>query len=285
LSKRILSGLQRNLQRDYDVWQKLTYGTKINTRDFELGISQKRYAIMQTCDLEWANLDQSFLEKVDLNNPQDLLLRAVEHFQNRIVLASSFSLEDVTIIDMVSEMSKTIRIIALDTGRLDDETYECAQRVIDKYGVHIEWFPPDAAMVKKLIDEKGLYSFRDSIEARKECCFIRKVLPLQTALQGVDAWVTGQRQEQSVTRANLPVIQDDIEHGHILKLNPLASWSLEDVKSYVEEHRVPYNRLYDQSYQSIGCAPCTRATKPGEHERAGRWWWESAEQKECGIHR
>ena len=178
----------------------------------------------------------------------------------------------------------TPRVFAIDTGRVPEETYECAEAVGRRYGVEIEWHVPDQKQIEDLISRKGLFSFRQGIDERKECCFIRKVLPLENALQGLNAWITGQRREQSETRSEVSQIEIDLAHGSIVKLNPLAYWSLADVKHYVSVNNIPYNRLYDQGYTSIGCAPCTRAIREGEHERAGRWWWEDPEHKECGLH-
>jgi phosphoadenosine phosphosulfate reductase len=153
-----------------------------------------------------------------------------------------------------------------------------------RYGIEIEVYAPLAGSVQYLVSTKGPNSFYESVENRKECCFIRKVEPLNRALSGAGAWVTGLRRQQSVTRDNLPQIETDADHGGILKASPLADWTEEQVWEYVREHKVPYNRLHDQGFRSIGCAPCTRAVLAGEDLRAGRWWWESPEQKECGLH-
>jgi phosphoadenosine phosphosulfate reductase len=176
------------------------------------------------------------------------------------------------------------RVFALDTGRLPDETYMTAERVRAKYGVEIEWFFPAQAPVENLIRLKGLYSFRDSLDDRHECCGIRKVEPLGRALAGLDAWITGLRREQSVTRTEAAEVELDGTHGGIAKVNPIIAWSADQVRAYAVEHRVPIHPLHDKGYPSIGCAPCTRAVAPGEHPRAGRWWWENPENKECGLH-
>jgi phosphoadenosine phosphosulfate reductase len=215
---------------------------------------------------------KGLFESVDLQNPLAVLAATLNYFGSHVALASSFSLEDMALIDMILKLEPSARIIALDTGRLNDETYECAEKIRLKYGCKIEWYFPDEKKVEKLLTEKGLYSFRESIEDRQECCHIRKVEPLTRALNGLGAWITGQRQQQSSTRSNLQIVEVDEAHGFILKINPLAYWSFERAKEYVNTHSTPYN------------APCTRASKPGEDERAGRWWWEESAHKECGIH-
>lgn len=223
-------------------------------------------------------------EGVDLGEPTAVLERALELYHPRIVLASSFGLEDVALIHMLMTLRNDARVFALDTGRLNPETYECAEEIRKRYGLQVEWYFPLNDTVEHLEREKGLFSFRESVDNRKECCFIRKVEPLKRALSDVDAWITGLRREQSVTRTELSVVESDEAHGGIAKLNPLAGWTLEDTWAFVRKHNVPYNRLHDMGYPSIGCAPCTRAIRPGEEQRAGRWWWEMPEHKECGLH-
>jgi phosphoadenosine phosphosulfate reductase len=202
-----------------------------------------------------------------------------------VKLACSFSVEDVVVIDLIRELNLPIGIFALDTGRLNEETYEVAEAVRERYGVSIDWHFPERAAVEKLEREKGLFSFRTSLENRHECCRIRKVEPLGRALAGLAGWVTGMRREQSVTRAEIAPIEIDAAHGGILKINPLVSWTEAEVWAYAEKRRIPLNRLHKLGYPSIGCAPCTRAIKAGEHPRAGRWWWEDPENKECGLHK
>lgn len=223
-------------------------------------------------------------DSVNTANLDDVLAYAVNTFHPKLTLASSFGLEDVALIHALTAIRKDIRVFALDTGRLPEETYECADRIRDRYGIAIDWYFPQAAKVEALEKSKGLFSFRESVENRLECCGIRKVEPLNRALKDVDAWITGQRREQSITRTALNVLERDPGHGGIWKFNPLADWTLDDVWAYVREHKIPYNRLHDQGYPSIGCAPCTRAIAPGEDQRAGRWWWENPEHKECGLH-
>ena len=222
--------------------------------------------------------------EVDPTDLQAVLQFAVESFHPRLTLASSFGLEDVALIHALKQVHDAPHVFALDTGRLPEETYECADRIRQRYGINIRWYFPNTAAVQTLERAKGLYSFRESVENRRECCGIRKVEPLSRALKDKAAWITGQRREQSITRDTLEVLETDPAHGGIWKFNPLATWTLADVRAYVEEHNIPYNRLHDQGYPSIGCAPCTRAVAPGEDQRAGRWWWEAAEHKECGLH-
>ncbi|HEY0709586.1 MAG TPA: phosphoadenylyl-sulfate reductase, partial [Polyangia bacterium] len=173
---------------------------------------------------------------------------------------------------------------ALDTGRLPEETYQTADRVRDKYGIEIEWLFPEHVAVETLLRKKGPYSFMDSLDNRHECCGIRKVEPLGRILSTLDGWVTGLRRDQSVTRAETPPVELDRGHGGIAKLNPIIAWSNEELWAYADAQRVPVHPLHRKGYPSIGCAPCTRAVQPGEHPRAGRWWWENPESKECGLH-
>ncbi|MDO3377670.1 phosphoadenylyl-sulfate reductase [Geoalkalibacter halelectricus] len=221
----------------------------------------------------------------DQHSPQAILRAGLQAAGGPVALACSFSVEDVVIIDLLQEVAPATPIFALDTGRLNEETYETAEAVRERYGVHIDWYFPERAAVEQLERDKGLFSFRESLENRKECCRIRKVEPLGRALAGLSGWITGLRREQSVTRDALEPLEIDAAHGGILKINPLAFWSSAQVWEYAERRRIPVNRLHRQGYPSIGCAPCTRAVQPGEDERAGRWWWENPEHKECGLHR
>ena len=218
------------------------------------------------------------------SQPRDVLGWAAGEFHPDMALACSFSAEDIVLMDILLGVKPGGRVFAIDTGRLNEETYAVAEEVRERYGISIEFHSPEREAVEWLEREKGLYSFRESLEGRHECCRIRKVEPLERALKGLKAWITGLRQEQSVTRTELQALEVDEAHGGIFKVNPLARWSSEQVWDYVKEHNLPYNRLHDQGYPSIGCAPCTRAISPGEHPRAGRWWWENPEDKECGLH-
>ena len=222
--------------------------------------------------------------RLGTSDPQAVVRWAVERFGARLAIASSFSIEDCVVIDMAFKVNRGVRVFALDTGRLPEETYLTAERVIGKYGISIEWQFPDREPVQTLERTKGLYSFRESLDNRHECCGIRKVVPLNRVLADLDAWVTGLRREQSVTRTDTPAIEYDEGHGGLAKLNPLIEWSMDQVRAYAVANKVPIHPLHDQGYPSIGCAPCTRAIKPGEHPRAGRWWWEDPEYKECGLH-
>ncbi len=221
----------------------------------------------------------------DNATPQEILRVGVEAAKGPVKLACSFSVEDLVIIDMAANAGVPIGIFALDTGRLNEETYEVAEALTERYRVSIDWYFPKHENVERLEREKGLFSFRESLENRHECCRIRKVEPLGRALAGLAGWITGLRREQSVTRTGLSAIEPDEANGGILKINPLLDWSEELVWDYAKRHGVPFSRLYGLGYRSIGCAPCTRAVAPGEHARAGRWWWEDPAHKECGLHR
>jgi phosphoadenosine phosphosulfate reductase len=199
------------------------------------------------------------------------------------VFASSLAAEDMVLTDLILKAKLPIGIFSLDTGRLHQETLAVVDAVKDIYGYEIAVFRPDPAAVDAYVSGKGLNAFYDSIDLRRECCHIRKVEPLGRALAGKRAWITGQRRAQAATRAALAVQEDDPAHG-MVKFNPLADWSEQDVWDYLRANKVPYNVLHDQGYPSIGCAPCTRAIQPGEDVRAGRWWWENPESKECGLH-
>lgn len=215
---------------------------------------------------------------------QEALAWALERFHPKIAFASSFGAEDMVVIDMLMTLNPTARVFTLDTGRLPSETYSLMEAIRERYGLSIEVYFPQAATVETMVREHGVNLFYKSVENRKRCCGIRKVEPLGRALAGLDAWITGLRREQAVTRTEIQKVEVDADHGGIIKINPLADWTEEQVWTYIQTHHVPYNALHDQGYPSIGCAPCTRAVKPGEDPRAGRWWWENPETKECGLH-
>jgi len=217
--------------------------------------------------------------------PAEILKTGIEAANGPVSLACSFSLEDVAIIDIAHQAGLALGVFAIDTGRLNEETYEVAEALVERYRLKIDWYFPRHEDVQKVECEKGLFSFRESLENRHECCRIRKVEPLSRALKELKGWVTGMRREQSVTRVDLAAIEEDALNNGIIKINPLIDWSESQVAKYVEEHNLPVNRLFKQGFRSIGCAPCTRAVQPGEDARAGRWWWESPEHKECGLHR
>ena len=219
--------------------------------------------------------------------PADILQVALERFSPDLTISFSGA-EDVVLVDMAHRTGMPFRVFTLDTGRLHPETLEFMERVRERYAVDVEAYSPQPEAVQALVRAKGLFSFyRDGHE---ECCGIRKVEPLRRALAGVRAYVTGQRRDKSPgTRAAIPVVQLDPGFSSdparpLVKWNPLANWTAAKVGRYIAEHDVLYNPLHDRGFKSIGCAPCTRATNPGEHERAGRWWWEEATKKECGLH-
>ncbi len=207
-----------------------------------------------------------------------------ERFGERAGLACSFGAEDVVLVDLLCRAGARSRVFAIETGRLHEATYEAMDRIREHYGTQIDVYYPRHEDVERMLALGGPYSFRKSLEARHECCRVRKVEPLERALSGLAAWMTGLRREQSVTRAAVETIERDEAHNGIVKINPLIDWTSDQVWDYIREHKVPYNRLHDEGFPSIGCEPCTRAVAPGEHPRAGRWWWESPEHKECGLH-
>lgn len=218
-------------------------------------------------------------------SPQKILERALSLYDN---IAISFSgAEDVVLIDMAHKINKDIKVFSLDTGRLHSETYQFIDRVRKHYGIPIEVMYPDTAQVEALVQEKGLFSFYE--DGHKECCDIRKVAPLRRKLGTLDAWITGQRKDQNPsTRASVPVVQVDTAFSsperQLVKFNPLANWSSAEVWMYIRAFEIPYNTLHERGFISIGCEPCTRAVLPNQHEREGRWWWEDAGKKECGLH-
>ena len=218
------------------------------------------------------------------------LVAATQATLNRIadefspaVFASSLAAEDMVLTDLILRTKLPIGIFSLETGRLHKETLGMLDRIKETYDYEVKLFKPEPAAVDAYVQQNGLNAFYDSVEMRKECCRIRKVEPLKRALADNKAWVTGQRRAQSTTRASLEVQENDEGHG-MVKFNPLADWSEEDVWNYIRSNNVPYNPLHDKGYPSIGCEPCTRAIQPGEDVRAGRWWWENPESKECGLH-
>ena len=231
---------------------------------------------------------KTLIEKIQQIDPHDasaILREAISYYGDRVVMATSFQLGGLVLLDMVHRLEKQIRVFSLDTGRLPEETYQCAEQVRLRYGITVEWVFPRHEAVEALIREKGMYSFRESVGNRKECCGIRKVEPLARALEGAEAWITGRRMDQSESRKEINIVEDDPTKPGRLKVNPLVHWSKPELWEYVKSHNVPYNRLYDKGYLSIGCECCTRPCQEGEDERAGRWWWEApAEHKECGLH-
>lgn len=209
---------------------------------------------------------------------------ALGTFGRRAALSSSLSFEDQTVTQlMVATDKEHTRVFTLDTGRQFQENYELIDRTEMTYGIRIEVFFPDFRKVQEMVRAHGINLFYDSIELRHLCCNIRKIEPLKRALEGVEVWITGLRRSQSVTRANMQMVEYDADDD-VLKLNPLVLWSEQDVKEYVRANAIPYNKLHDQGFPSIGCQPCTRAVRDGEDVRAGRWWWEDPDKRECGLH-
>jgi len=228
--------------------------------------------------------EPSILEAMEA---QELMALAIEKYSPNLAIAFSGA-EDVVLIDLAFRLSRPCRVFYLDTGRLHAETYRFLQRVREHYKVRLEAFFPQSQSVERLVGDKGLFSFYE--DGHKECCGIRKVEPLRRALGNLAAWVTGQRRDQSPsTRGKIPVVQVDptfsTPERQLIKFNPLANWTSEQVWAYIHRNEVPFNSLHERGYVSIGCEPCTRPVLPGQHEREGRWWWEEQTKKECGLHR
>ncbi|QXJ27709.1 Adenylyl-sulfate reductase [thioredoxin] [Saccharolobus shibatae B12] len=216
--------------------------------------------------------------------PLEVLKWGIEKFHPKIVLACSLQAEDLVILDMLSKVVEKPRVFIIDTGRLHQESYDLIEEINKKYNTDLRIYFPDYSEVEALVNKHGINLFYKSVELRKACCEVRKVLPLKRALEGMQAWITGLRREQNFTRGGIKKIEIDEVNGGIVKLNPLADWTWEQVWDYIKKNNVPYNKLYDKGYKSIGCVPCTRPVKPWEHPRAGRWWWEQNSDKECGLH-
>ncbi|HLH77740.1 MAG TPA: phosphoadenylyl-sulfate reductase [Candidatus Binataceae bacterium] len=222
--------------------------------------------------------------ELDDKEPQEVLSWAIERFGSRLGICSSFQADGCALIDMACRIDPTVRVFTIDTGRMPPETYQLIQQVRDRYGIAVEIFLPDSHVVEQMTTKHGINLFYHNVDARLLCCQVRKVLPLRRALVNFDAWITGLRRDQWATRSNIRKVEIDHDHGAIVKISPLADWTDEEVWDYLRAHDVPYNKLYDQGYKSIGCAPCTRSVKPGEDPRSGRWWWETGAPKECGMH-
>jgi thioredoxin-dependent adenylylsulfate APS reductase len=217
--------------------------------------------------------------------PQVVLEWAIEQFSPNIAISTSFQIDSVVLIDMAYEIDPSIPVFSVDTGRLPAETFDLADRLRARYpGLRLELVEPSPAEVAGMTGKHGVDLFKTSVDLRLLCCNIRKVRPLTKHLHTLDAWITGLRRDQWASRTNIRKVEIDHDHGAIVKLNPLAEWTEDEVWEYVRERNVPYHSLYDRGYRSIGCAPCTRAIAADEPSRAGRWWWESNAPKECGIH-
>ena len=219
-----------------------------------------------------------------LKTPQDVLKWALDNLHPKIAMASSFGAEDVVVIDMMMKLNPKARIFTLDTGRLNQETYDVMDEIRNKYNMNIEVMFPDSNEVEEMVRVNGMNLFYQSMGNRKLCCGIRKVHPLKKMLSTVDGWITGLRADQTEVRSNVQRIEIDPQHNGIIKVNPIIEWTWEQTWDYIKNNNVPYNKLHDKGYPSIGCEPCTRAIKSGEPLRAGRWWWETDPQKECGLH-
>ena len=223
-------------------------------------------------------------KKFQDSTPQEILEYFIKNSDENIALSSSFGAEDQVITDMMLNIDKNVNIFSLDTGRLPYETYSVMDSTNLKYGIKVNVYFPNDNDVENLYKTQGINGFYESIQNRKDCCYVRKIAPLKRALKGLDIWVTGLRASQSVTREDMAAFEWDTGN-QVIKFNPLINWSEEDVWEYIKKNSVPYNKLHDKGYPSIGCAPCTRAVKEGEDVRSGRWWWENPEHKECGLHK
>jgi thioredoxin-dependent adenylylsulfate APS reductase len=233
---------------------------------------------------EWA-------EKLEKESPEVVLRWALSRFHPRMALSNSFQLEDVVVLGMAVKVAEELGIPAgelgvftLDTGRLHQETYEMMERVRGRYKLRLNILVPDGRAVREMVESKGPNLFYESVDNRHQCCDVRKVQPLKAHLAGLDAWVTGLRRDQWASRTDIKKVEINETNGGIVKLNPIADWTWERLEAAASELGVPKHPLYSSGFSSIGCLPCTRATQPGEDPRAGRWWWEDAEKKECGLH-
>ena len=227
---------------------------------------------------------ESLNQKYKNATAEELLTGFLAEYKGKIALSSSLGTEDQILTHMICQIDKSTKIFTLDTGRLFPETYELIHRTNSKYGFKLSVYFPDASQVEEMVGDKGINLFFESIENRKQCCNIRKLEPLKRAFAGLDVWICGLRREQSVTRQNMQRIEWDEANG-LIKLNPLIEWTEAGVLEFIKVHGIPYNPLHDKGFPSIGCQPCTRAIFPGEDIRAGRWWWENPETRECGLHK
>ena len=233
----------------------------------------KRFTAQQVADLNST-----------IKTTKEALQWTSENLHPRVAKASSFGAEDAVMMDIMININPEFRFFTLDTGRLPQETYDIMDAVRKRYNVTIEVLFPDAGQVQNMVQEKGVNLFYDSVDNRKLCCEIRKVNPMNKMLGTLDGWITGLRRDQTKNREDARIFQLDAGHDNILKINPIIDWTWDQVWGYIKENHLPYNALLDQGYPSIGCQPCTRPVKPGEDLRAGRWWWEQGENKECGLH-
>lgn len=223
-------------------------------------------------------------ETFDKRDPIHLLEHLLKTYGDRIALASSLGLEDQVLTDIMLKINPSSRIFTIDTGRLFPQTYSLIDKTNMKYGIKMEVYFPDSQPVENYVKQNGINAFYESIDKRKQCCHVRKIKPLLRALSTLDVWICGLRQEQSVTRTGVQMVEWD-DANNLIKINPLVYWKEQDVWDYIKQNHVPYNILHDKGFPSIGCQPCTRAISHGEDIRAGRWWWENPEHKECGLHK
>lgn len=234
----------------------------------------------------WQAIPNVSEQAITVQTPTEVLKAALDAHQAGKVAISFSGAEDVVLIDMACNLTEDVSVFSLDTGRLHPETYQFIEEVRNHYGIEIDVLSPDSAAVMELVREKGLYSFYE--DGHQECCGVRKIEPLRQHLVNLDGWITGQRRDQSPTRADVPQVQVDgafsSDERELMKYNPLAEWSSAQVWQYIRDNGVPYNKLHDRGFVSIGCEPCTRPIGPNMHERAGRWWWEEATKRECGLH-
>lgn len=215
---------------------------------------------------------------------EEVLHWFLTEYDGKVAFSTSLGAEDQVITHMIASIDKSAEVFTLDTGRLFPESYDLIDLTSKKYGLNIRIMFPDAVKVEEMVNSKGINLFYESIENRKQCCHVRKIEPLKRAFQGLDAWICGLRREQSVTRKDIQLVEWDESNG-LIKINPLIDWTESQVWDFIRMHHIPYNKLHDQGFPSIGCQPCTRAIMPGENVRAGRWWWENPESKECGLHK
>ncbi|MBE0648407.1 MAG: phosphoadenylyl-sulfate reductase [Bacteroidales bacterium] len=225
----------------------------------------------------------TYIHEVHSLSTIELLAYFLERHPGKVAFSTSMGAEDQALTHMLAGLGKSFKLFTLDTGRMFQESYELLEITRQRYQLPFEVYFPEASHVEEMVREKGINLFYDSIENRKLCCHIRKIEPLQRALQGMEIWVTGVRRDQSVTRDDIGVLEWDADLS-LIKVNPLVDWKSDDVWNFIREHNVPYNTLHDKGFPSIGCLPCTRAVLPGEDIRAGRWWWENPALKECGLH-
>jgi len=229
------------------------------------------------------NIVTELSNKLSGKSFDEILAWFLTEYKGRIALSSSLGAEDQVLTDMIMKIAPDTKIFTLDTGRLFYETYELIEKTSLRYKFKMEIFFPDSEKVQQMVAQKGINLFYQSVENRKECCHIRKIEPLKRAFKGLDVWICGLRKDQSTTRTQNQMIEWDEANG-LIKLNPLIDWTEKQVWDYIKQNNVPYNTLHDNGYPSIGCQPCTREVFPGEDVRAGRWWWENADSKECGLH-